>query len=608
MMFVHELVDAKAHETPHAIAIQDKNLKVTYRELQERSEFLAKRLRTLGVAFDAPIGLFVQRSADLAIGALGILKAGTSYLPLSPSDPAVRIAAALEKSFCKIVVTHRSVVEHLPKGTWETIVLDEEVSLPSASSGIKPAKEIISDDLAYVIFTSGSTGAPKGAQITHANLLNLIHWHLRAFSVTSSDRGTMQASPGFDAAVWELWPYLVAGATVHIIEDSLRADSRALRDWIVATGITVSFASTAVAESMITLEWPAETRLRFLLTGADVLHSYPPPGLPFTFVNNYGPTECTVVTTSGAVLPQSNPTALPSIGSPIENVQVYVVNEHLQPVPPGVAGELLVGGAGVGRGYLNLSDLTEERFVPDCFSRVDGSRLYRTGDLVRMEPNGQLAFLGRLDRQLKIRGFRIEPAEIEAAIQRHPAIQSSLVVARTAGGGDAVLLGYVATKPESSVNASDLRSFLSTHLPDHMVPGTFVKVSEFRMTANGKVDRSSLPDPSPENTLTGDQFDPPQSEIESTLANFLIRMLGVPRIGRNDNFFRLGGHSLLGAQLIAQIQQTFDVELSLRGLFDHPTVSGIASQIEEQIHAKLNAISEDEARKMLQSLSGEIAV
>ncbi len=606
MMSVHDLVDAKAYETPHAIAIRDGEVQVTYRELQERAGLLARQLHEMGVS-GAPIGLLVQRSADLVIGALGILKADCWYVPVDPKDPALRIANALENSGCHFVVTQKATLGSVPTGDWQNIVLDQDVSVTTPQSDIRVV-QAKADDLAYVIFTSGSTGTPKGVQITQANLLNLIQWHIQAFNVSSYDHATLQASPGFDAAVWELWPYLVSGATVHVIDDSLRASPGALRDWMVTNRITISFLPTPVAESMLELEWPRETRLRFLLTGADVLHRFPPPGLPFTLVNNYGPTECTVVTTSAAVLPEINATRLPTIGRPITKVEVYVVDEQLKPVPGGMPGELLIGGAGVGRGYVGLPELTHERFVPDTFSDIKDARLYRTGDLVRMEPDGQIAFLGRLDQQVKIRGFRIEPSEIEAIIQRHPSIDSSLVAARMTDSGDAALFGYVVMKSGSSATASELRSFLATHLPDHMVPGTFIKVAELPVTINGKVDRSSLPAPSPENILPDDQFEPPRPGIECWLANFLIKMLGVPQISRNDNFFRLGGHSLLGAQLIAKTQQAFDVELSLRSLFDHPTVEGIASQISEGIHARLNAMTEDEARKILESFSGEVTV
>lgn len=606
-MFVHELLEAKAASTPHAVAIQDEQRQVTYRELDQQATRLSECLHRRGVQLGGRVGLFIPRSADLAIAALGVLKAGAAFVPVDPSDPPHRVQMALDDSDCKLVIVQTGVLDRLPAGKREILVFDETDSGRPSGSENTASREIQGDDLAYVIFTSGSTGRPKGVQITHANLLNLIHWHIRAFNVTSSDQATMQASPGFDAAVWELWPYLVAGATVHIVEDALRADSKSLRDWMITKGITITFVPTAIAESMIALEWPPEARLRYLLTGADVLHRFPRPGLPFTLVNNYGPTECTVVTTSGSISPAASNTSLPSIGRPIDNVQVYVVDEQLQSVPPGVAGELLIGGAGVGRGYINLPELSEEKF-PDCFNGIERARLYRTGDLVRMEPDGQITFLGRLDEQIKIRGYRIEPGEIEAVLQRYPAIQSSVVLQRTTESGESSLVAYVVIKPDLSLSASDLRSFLSTYLPDHMIPGTFVSVAEIRLTTNGKTDRSSLPVPSAENILPEDHFEAPESEIESWLTNFLVKMLGVPRISRTDNFFRLGGHSLLGAQLIATIEQTFDVELSLRSLFDHPTVSGIASEITREIHAKVNAMSDDEARAILGSFPGEIAV
>lgn len=605
-MVVHQLVESKAQATPDAIAICDRQRQVTYRELDERANRLGQHLRSLGVDVGAPVGLFLQRSAELIIGALGILKAGAAYVPLDPGDPAVRLAIALEDSRCKYVVTQKSFAGRLPTGNWQTIILDDDPSLPAREQEIARTNEVADQDLAYVIFTSGSTGRPKGVEITHANLLNLIQWHIRTFRVSASDQATMQASPGFDAAVWELWPYLAAGARVHIVEDSLRNDPKSLRDWMIATGITISFLPTGLAESMIELLWPAETRLRILLTGADVFHCFPPPELPFTVVNNYGPTECTVVATSGPVLPATGSTKLPTIGSPIENVQVYVVDEQLRPVPGGTPGELLIGGAGVGRGYLNLAQLTEQKFIADCFSRVEGAHLYRTGDLARVEPDGQIAFLGRIDQQVKIRGYRIELGEIEAVLQRHASIRSSVVAVKTRDSGETSLVAYVVTKADESVTSEDLRSFLSKQLPDYMVPVTFVSIADLPLTTNGKIDRSCLPAPSPENILSDDRFAAPQSGIESWLAHLLISLLGVPRIGRNDNFFRLGGHSLLGAQLIAKIQHTFDVELSLRSLFDHPTVSGIASEIASSIHAKLNKMTDDEAQTVLESLSGEV--
>lgn len=605
-MFVHELVESKAQSTPLAVAIVEGQNQVSYGELNERSNHLAYRLQSQGVGPGSLVGLCMQRSAALVVGALGIWKTGAAYVPVDPNDPSIRLAMALEDSGCELVVTQKDDAGRLPVGKWQSIFVDD--SSHASEHAVEGKDSTQADDVAYVVFTSGSTGRPKGVEITHANLLNLIGWHNRCFGVTPSDRATMQASPGFDASVWEVWPYLAAGAGVHIVDDTLRMHPKSLRDWMLASGITISFLPTALAESMIALPWPADAALRYLLTGADVLRRCPRAGLPFTFVNNYGPTECTVVATSGAVPAETNARTLPTIGCPIDGVQVHVVDEQLKPVPAGLAGELLIGGAGVGRGYLNLPELTAEKFLPDPFSNVEGARVYRTGDLTRMLPDGQVEFLGRVDQQIKIRGYRIELGEISAALERHPAVAASVVTAQASDSAEVGLVAYIVTKPEVPINATELRSFVATHLPDYMVPGTFVRLSELPVTAHGKIDRSALPVPNAANTLSDESFEAPESEIENWLVTFLTKLLGVPRISRDDNFFRLGGHSLMGAQLIAKIQQTFDVELSLRSLFDRPTVRGIASEIERLIHARLGAMTDDEARNVLESWSGGIAV
>jgi acyl-CoA synthetase (AMP-forming)/AMP-acid ligase II/acyl carrier protein len=432
-------------------------------------------------------------------------------------------------------------------------------------------------------------------------LLNLVAWHQRAFDVTSSDHATLQSSPGFDAAVWELWPYLVAGATVHVVDDEVRTIPERLRDWIVNQGITISFLPTALAERVIDLPWPQETALRVLLTGADTLRRYPRADLPFTLVNNYGPTECTVVATSGVVSARESGEELPTIGRAIANAQVYIVDEQLKPVSNGIPGELLIGGAGVARGYLGLPKLTQERFVPDPFSGDEGARLYRTGDLARFLPDGQIAFMGRLDEQIKIRGYRIEPEEISAVLGRHPAIQASCVTAYLDHSQEKRLVAYVVPTNGMRLSPSDLRKFVGQHVPDYMVPSTFVQISQLPLSSHGKVDRAALPEPSKANMLADESFQAPESQIEKSLAVFLTSLLGVTRVGKDDNFFELGGHSLMGAQLIARISNTFGVELSLRSLFDHPTVAEVAAEIERLIHAKLAAMSEEEAERMLES-------
>ena len=605
-MCVHALIEAQARATPDAVAVVEDGTQLTYRELDDRASELASLLRSVGVAKETLVALCMQRSAAFAIGALGILKAGAAYLPLDPADPTNRLTMLLEDSQCHFVVTQSSVAESLPAGNWEKIVLDKNGALPCP--GLAEIPDVKSNDLAYVIFTSGSTGRPKGVQITHANLLNLVRWHIRTFQVTAADKTTMQASPGFDAAVWELWPYLAAGATIHIIDDAIRTTPELLRNWMVETGITVSFLPTALAEAMIALPWPPNTSLRFLLTGADVLHRYPPPHIPFALVNNYGPTECTVVATSGIVPPDAKPERLPTIGRAIDGVRIYIVDEQMKPVPEGMPGEILIGGAGAGRGYINLPELTAQRFLPDPFATTEPSRMYRTGDLACLLPDGQITFLGRTDDQVKIRGYRIEPGEISAVLNRHPGVETTCVTVRAEESGEPRLIAYIVMKPGADLRARELRNSLAEHLPNYMVPSTFIKIARLPLTTHGKVDRAALPTPTAENVLADDRLDPPQSEVEHWLAALLTKLLGVERIGRDDNFFRLGGHSLMGAQLIAKIQERFGVELSLRSLFDHPSVHGIASEIDNLIRSQLNAMSDEEARRVLDTLSGGVPI
>jgi amino acid adenylation domain-containing protein len=605
-MCVHELVAEQASATPEGVAVVVGDRKLYYGELNARANQLAYRLHSLGIRADVPVGLFLERSAELVIAALAVLKAGGAYVPLDPSYPPSRVSMLLEDSGAPVVLTHSSQIKKLPAGSWKTILVDAQDAEITNDSFVAPDAQTDPEDLAYIIFTSGSTGRPKGVQITHSNLLNLVRWHQQAFKIRSVDRASLHASPGFDAAVWELWPYLTAGASVHVVDDAIRTVPDRLRDWMVATGITISFLPTAMAESVINLSWPSHTALRFLLTGADTLHRYPPAGLPFALVNNYGPTECTVVATSGTIHADGASAEPPPIGKPIENVEIHIVDEQLKPVPEGTPGELLIGGTGVGRGYLNLPQQTEQKFVADPFSGIAGARLYRTGDLARVLPDGQIAFLGRIDEQIKIRGYRIEPGEITSVLERHPDIGSSLVTAYSGDSGEKRLVAYIVPAPHARVNASELRKFLGESLPDYMLPSTFVSLNSLPTSAHGKVDRAALPEPTADNVLDDDRFEAPQSEIEQWLASFLVGLIGVARVSRDDNFFNLGGHSLMGAQLIAKVHQTFGVELSLRRLFDHPTVREISSEIESLIHARISMMSDEEAQRVLESSPGGV--
>ncbi|PYT21859.1 MAG: non-ribosomal peptide synthetase, partial [Acidobacteria bacterium] len=405
------------------------------------------------------------------------------------------------------------------------------------------------------------------------------------------------AGLGFDAAAWELWPYLATGASVHMADEVTRSSAELLRDFLLARKLTISFVPTPLAERMLTLEWPNQTPLRILLTGGDTLHHYPPVNLPFMLVNNYGPTECTVVATSAPVLSDKRSAALPHIGRAIANTEIYLLDEGLRPVPPGAPGEIHIGGAGLARGYRSRPDLTGEKFIPNPFSAEPGSRLYKTGDLGHLLPDGNIAFLGRVDDQIKIRGYRIEPNEIVSALDQHSDVRESLVVAREDGQGDKRLVAYVVLTPDSRTSAAALRDSLRQHLPEYMLPAAFVRLDAFPLTPHGKIDRAALPEPTVENTLGNDSVEAPVSPVEERLTGILKTLLSVEQVGVDDNFFQMGGHSLLGAQVIAHVRDAFGVEVSLRSLFDHPTVREMCAEIELLIFAKLEAIGGSEAAR-----------
>src|SRR5215472_2667039 len=482
-MCLPELVARRAAGNPEAMAITAGAQTLSYGELDNRADRLASHLRSLGVRADVVVGLYVTRCLDMAVGALAILKAGGAYLPLDPAWPSDRRAFVVEDAKLRILITNATLAPQVPLGR-QVIVNLSALEITGQSKDL-PLVKIKRDDLAYVIYTSGSTGQPKGVEIPHGGLVNLVSWHQRAFSVASADRASHLAGLSFDAAVWELWPYLASGASVHLVDEFTRNSAELLRDWLVAHRITISFVPTVLAQELLKLEWPRNTALRVLLTGGDTLHHYPPASLPFALINNYGPTECTVVATSGAIPPDTHEGMLPPIGRPIANTRICLLNEQLLPVPAGTVGEIYIAGAGLARGYRNRPDLTAEKFISDPFSAKPGSRLYKTGDLARLLPDGQIAFLGRADEQIKIRGFRIEPNEIVCALNQHPAVRESLVLARDDSSGHKCLVAYLVLAPDSEVTPKSLRGYLRRRLPEYMLPSAFIHLEAFPLTPNG---------------------------------------------------------------------------------------------------------------------------
>ncbi|HEV3049874.1 MAG TPA: amino acid adenylation domain-containing protein, partial [Longimicrobium sp.] len=464
-------VERRAAERPHAVAVADGARTLTYGELDGAANRLARHLAALGVGAETRVAVCLDRSPELAVALLAVLKAGGAYVPVDPAYPADRIAYLLASSGARVLVSHGALAAALPAHAGATVWLDRDAAAIASRDASPLRTSADPDRLAYVVYTSGSTGTPKGVEIPHRGLANLVDWHLAAFGVGADDMTTLLAGVGFDASAWELWPALSAGATVQVVPPELRTDPAALPGWMAGRGITVSFLPTPLAEAVLAAPWPAGTALRCLLTGGDALRARPAPGLPFRLVNNYGPSECSVVATSGPV--ESEGAGAPHLGRPIANTRAYVLDAHLHPVAAGVPGELYLGGASLARGYAGRPAATAERFVPDPFGDAAGARLYATGDRVRLRRDGTLQFLGRTDQQVKVRGFRVEPGEVEAALRAHPAVAKCVVVA-LGTGADVRLAAYVVAAPRAHLHPAELRQEAATRLPAYMVPAHVV--------------------------------------------------------------------------------------------------------------------------------------
>ena len=613
-MSVPRLIASQAGQRRGKIAIGADADGLSYGDLENAATQLANHLWSLGVGPEMLVAICLERSPQFVVAALAIMKCGAAYLPLDPAHPAERLRFVAKDSGVRALITKKAFTDRFTNLGIKIVDLDAEKRDMRALYET-PSVELEMDHLAYVIYTSGSTGEPKGVEVTHRNLSNLIAWHARAFALDETTRATFQAGVGFDAAVWEIWPHLAIGAAVHLPNESTRMSAEQLRDWLVAQRITISFVPTAIAEQLIALPWPQESALQFLLTGADTLHRYPPPDLPFTLVNNYGPTECTVVATSGVIHAEANREMLPSIGSPIDNVRVYISDDQLREVPTGAIGEILIGGAGVARGYRNRPELTAERFIADPFcgasfqlanlkSQVENlrhsDRLYRTGDFGRRRSNGEIEFLGRSDDQIKIRGYRIELGEINSVLNQHPSIQASVVIAREDTPGEKRLVAYVVPANAGERDEQALRESIRLRLPDYMEPSAFVWMESLPLTPNGKIDRAALPTPSIQENKN---FIEPRTPVEKTLAGIIREFLKAPRVSVDDDFFHLGAHSLLGAQIIARVRNVFGAELKLLDVFDAPTVAQLAVRIEEALTNQLSRMSEAEVDAALAALN-----
>lgn len=571
---VVQAVSSAAAATPDHAALVGREHSIDYGSLVSRANQIAHYLLARGVKPEDKIGIAMDRSIDFAVAALGILKAGAAYVALDPAYPAARRRLIVEDAELALILGCGA--SDAVSGASPAIVSLQDAAILAETRADSDLPEIDPQQLAYVVYTSGSTGVPKGVEVTHRNLMHLVRWHNRAFQVDSADHATLLANVGFDAAVWELWPYLSAGATLFVPDREIIRQPEALRDYVVSNGIAVMFAPTLLAEALIQLSWPSNTRLRSLLTGGDALRTQPPRDLPLTLINNYGPAECTVVSTSGAINPSSYWAGLPSIGSPIDGVAIHLLDDRLQEVPEGTAGEICIAGEGVARGYLRQPELTAQSFI----TREDGSRMYRSGDMGSLNADGSIQFLGRMDQQVKIRGYRIECGEVEAALNGLPAVETSAVVVREQRDGHLGLTAYLTAAGDTPFSHRELRQSLRELLPDYMVPEQFIHVRDIPLTDNGKIDRNQLPTPDVSNMIADAQES--LTPLEAKLLEILKELLSVDNIATDDDFFLLGGHSFIAAQVIARVRDRFGVELGLRAVFENPTLAGMAAQIEKK--------------------------
>ena len=645
---VHQIFEARVERTPDAVAVvfpstrlrraqssrsrRGEQERLTYRELNQRANQLARYLQKLDVGPESLVGICVERSLEMVVGVLGVLKAGGAYVPLDPQYPHERLAFMLEDARVPVLLTQEWLVERLRisksanrqiNASPQVICLDADWAEIAQENDENPVSGVTPDNLAYVIYTSGSTGKPKGVPLQHRGLCNLVNAQVRAFDVEEDSRVLQFASFSFDASVSEIFMALLRGATLYLPRQNTLLSPPALIQLLRNQEITIVTLPPSVMSVLPEEDLPA---LQTVISAGescseDIVARWSPGR---RFFNAYGPTEATIGPTLYRVEELPAGTTSVPIGRPIANTQVYLLDSHLQPVPVGVPGEVHIGGVGLARRYLNRPELTAERFIPNPFApptRGGGQggeeRLYKTGDLARYLPAGNIEFLGRIDHQVKVRGFRIELGEIEAVLRQHPALQEAVVLAREDEPGDPStslrtskrLVAYVVptderrrTKDEASVSTiapplpdqvsssvlcpssllNELRSFLKARLPKYMVPSAFVTLDALPLTPNGKVDRKALPAPKSDRPELETTYVMPQTEVERAVASVWQAVLGVENVGIHDNFFDLGGHSLMVAKVHNQLQQIFKRDLPIVEMFRYPTIGALAKYLSRE--------------------------
>ncbi|WP_437811936.1 amino acid adenylation domain-containing protein [Sorangium sp. So ce1078] len=580
----HELFEAQVERTPEAAAVVFGAEALTYRELNRRANQLAHHLRSLGVGPDVPVGLCVERSIDMVVGMLGVLKAGGAYVPLDPSYPDERLEFILEDTGAPVLLTQQHLAPRLDGRGARALCLDTQRESIERAPGGNPERLGTPECLAYVIYTSGSTGKPKGVMIPHRGLVNYLTWCVEAYRVSEGQGALVHSSIGFDLTITGLYaPLLVGGRVILAGEVEGEGLARALCEQEGLSLVKLTPAHLAVLNLLVRPEEAAQRTRAFVIGGEALSWStlrFWQQNAPETrLINEYGPTETVVGCCIHEAGRGAGDAASVPIGRPIANTQLYVLDRKLEPVPVGVSGELYIGGAGVARGYLNRPALTAERFVPDPFGAEAGARLYRTGDACRWRGDGTLEYLGRLDHQVKIRGYRIELGEIEGVLMQHESVREAVVVVREDSPGNKRLVGYVTRRDGPAPEPEALRAWAAKALPGYMVPAPILVLEQLPLSQNGKVDRRALPPPDALVDATARDTTPPRTDLERALAAIWREVLSVPQVGIHDNFFDLGGHSLLLAQVHSRLRATVDRDLRLLVLFQHPTIASLAAAL-----------------------------
>ena len=615
---VHQLFEAQVERSPHAIAAIFEGQQLSYDGLNRRANQLAAHLGSLGVGPEVLVGICLQRSMEVPVCVLAVLKAGGAYVPLDPAYPKERLAYMMEDSRVSVLLTQEWLLDKLPDHAARVICLDAERDMLDACPGLTLAARTTADNIAYVTYTSGSTGKPKGIAMTQRPLLNLLTWQKRYTHLSPEARTLQFASLSFDVSFQDMFSTWNGGGTVTLIPEHVRRDiaglSRTLSELSIERLFIPAVALQQLAEGF-SEDRAFDVPLRKVIAGSEQLYITRAVARMFaeirgcTLHNEYGPSETHVVTSLDMPGEASAWEERPTIGHPIANTQIYLLDRNLRPTPLGIPGELHIGGVSLARGYLNRPDVTAEKFVPDPFSAAPSGRMYRTGDLARYRPDGKIEFLGRMDHQVKIRGYRIELGEIETVVGEHDGVCECVAMVREDVAGDKRLVCYVVG--EESVSARELRSYLVDKLPEYMVPSVFVLLEKFPLTPNGKVDRKALPAPERSRSDLAEAYIEPRTALERVLAGIWSQVLGVERVGVDDNFFELGGHSLLVTQLLSRVHEACQMKLPMRYIFEAPTVAGLAARMiqqEEQpgdlekiaeLLEEIDALSEEDTHMLL---------